>query len=60
MARKATIDQIQTFLTELGLGTNPIEQLIWHRDGSVTVYVTGLADPVKMLPAAPAEQGPAK
>ena len=46
-ARKPTLSEIRTFLTELGLGANPIERITHHRDGSATIWVVGLARPVK-------------
>ena len=58
MARKPTLSEIRTFLTELGLGPNPIEQITHHKDGAVTVWVVGLAEAVQM--PAPSPPRPAR
>jgi len=55
MARKATVSEIRAFLVELGLDKNPIERITHHKNGSVTIWVVGLAKPVSLeAPAPPA------
>ena len=50
MARRTTVSEIRHHLTGLGLGTNPVEKITHHKDGSVTIWVVGLAEPVEMVP----------
>jgi hypothetical protein len=48
--KQATDAAIGHFLEQLGLAANPIEKIIRHKDGSATIWATGLAEPVE-LPA---------
>jgi hypothetical protein len=52
MPRKATLSEVRTFLARQGLEHNPIEKITNHRDGSTTVWVVGLSEPLTMKPIA--------